>query len=283
MEELQKSEPEKAAALFRKNMLLVQKSSVGDINGVLSQMTASGLGPPPTWFAVQMFKKGVLGLRLDVPRFMVKNGFDPKNSNYRLAGTLIFDLIKQNIFDQSEDSKMEKKPTIKQQMTRDRRYVEMLTFLSCECEFDLSTCRLPDCWTPLHEAAANGLLYMCISLCTMGADVNAIALNDDSMPLTLAVKGGHVKCGEVIKMKGGRESWRRVDDKAFNVRVGWTLPKGMEIKNTGQASGATDIEDVTEELGKNKIDDEGDADKPKTTNFEDFADSGGYTFSCGDE
>jgi hypothetical protein len=58
-------------------MSLVQKSSTGDLNGVLAVMTTLVLGPPPAWFAVQMFKKGVLALRLEVPRFMVKNGFVP--------------------------------------------------------------------------------------------------------------------------------------------------------------------------------------------------------------
>ena len=78
MESMQRSNPEKAKNLFQSYTQMVVLSSVGDLNAILGIMASMGAGPPPAWFAVKMFQTAVMALNLEVPKFMVKNGFNPR-------------------------------------------------------------------------------------------------------------------------------------------------------------------------------------------------------------
>jgi hypothetical protein len=244
MQSMMASNPEKAMAIFDKYHAMVEKSEKGDLAGVLALMAVTGHGAPPAWFAVKMFTAGVMNLRLEVPRFMSRNGFNCKMGP---LPTLLLDLVTKNAQVAWEDKMREQmggaKSTaeqLKEQGVRDRKYVEAACFLVMECEFDANVARKGDCYSALHIAAQANLMYMCMALPELMADVNAVA-NDDEMPLSLAIKGGNDKAAAVLKKKGGKETWRKDNNAGAALQTSTDLIQTATLpgkKKGGEAGGA---------------------------------------------
>ena len=204
VESMQLANPAKAKKLFQSYTKMVVLSSAADLQAVLGLMASTGAGPPPAWFAVKMFQAGVMALNLEVPKFMVQNGFNPRMGPLR---TIMFDLLKGNA---KEREVGEGKASKKEQVARDRRYVEAMLFLAVECELDVTTCRSGDFMTLLHVAAQSDLALMVLTLIELGVDVNGVA-KDDSTPLGAAVFGEGGKDGKsavLLRRRGARLDWR---------------------------------------------------------------------------
>ncbi|GMI04669.1 hypothetical protein TrVE_jg1417 [Triparma verrucosa] len=206
MEDMKNAQPEKAQKLFQTYTQMVVMSAAGDINGILGLMASTGSGAPPAWFAVKMFQTGVLGMNLEVPRFMVKNGFDCRMGPLE---TILFDLVVANGKDSAAG---EGKISKKERLMRDRKFVEAMVFLAVECELNVMSMRKGDYMSLMHLAAKDDLPQMVLCLIELGCDINAVAGDaDDSTPLMMAEKGKGGKDGKtavILRKRGAKSEWR---------------------------------------------------------------------------
>ena len=280
LEALTKANPTKAAEMFKKCTRMVALSSVGDLNGILSLMAGTNRGAPPAWFAVKMFQIGVLSLNLEVPRFMVKNGFNCKMGP---LSTLAFDLVSANGREKSQSSL-----TKKENMQRDRKYVETVLFLSVECGFDVTDMRKDDFYTLMHLAAAENLPLMVLCLLELGCDMNAVA-TDDSLPLNKAVDAGSDDCIKILKAKGARSTWRKDADAAGEAQKKTKrdeVPVKAAVKThqrqLGRLAGKLTQLSLGDRIESGVGKELGREEAAAQITVESSCDGGGYTFSCGE-
>ena len=280
MDAMAKANPTKAGEIFQKFTKMVVLSSVGDLEGVLGLMASTGHGAPPPWFAVKMFQTGVLAMKLEVPRFMSKNGFDVKMGPLK---TLMFDLVAANTKEKLVMKSKGLGGRNKEVLARDRLYVESMLFLSVECGFDAMEMRKEDYYSLLHLAAAGDLAQMCLCLLQLGCDVNSVA-KDDAMPLGLALDAGAGDVVKVLKARGGKETWRK-DVKQIVPPAGW----GMEAKGARRGGGvdavATKVRGLKLSMGDRIETGHGILGGVKEEEEEEEEEEEGYnkyTFSCGE-
>ena len=224
MDALLNTDPLKARELFQKYEAMTVSSGKGELTRTLALLASTGRGPPPIWFAVKMFKAGIMKLNLSVSRFMVRNGF---NCHIPPLKNIVHELIANNANDHRMFPVESGACTKKEEMIRDRRYVEMICFLLVECEFDANPITIEEFHTPLHICAKYNLQYMTIALTNMGGDVNAISKSDE-LPLKIAIDSGSKECEDVLRKRGGRLTWRKDVDK-YGLPA--TIPEGINKAN----------------------------------------------------
>jgi len=188
--------PVLASNLMRNYTEMVTAATEGKVHDIL-KLVQTSQGPPPIWFKVKMFRESVLNLRLGVMKFMVEQGFEVE-SIFEPLKDLLFVLIERNKKDSDRS------------LERDKLYAQVMMFLVVKCRMNVHHFRKGDKnrLTPIHIAAREGLVYMCLLLGKVGADVNSVGMGDE-MPLTLAIDAKHDACVKVLLKMGAKQTWRK--------------------------------------------------------------------------
>ncbi|TMW58042.1 hypothetical protein Poli38472_013516 [Pythium oligandrum] len=200
LQRLKERDPTSAANVVANGQLLMELARDGQVRALHMAMEHMQEDHVLSFYAVRMFRVACYERRLDVLRFMLANGFDLEQTCMRdVLHTLV-----EKIAQDDEASHDTWQPVLR---------------LLLDAGVDVNWQRPGDLYTVLHVACRSNLYAITYLLLIYGADVNAIALNDD-MPLLCAERvntavlspralASHRELVSLLLDAQARRTWRR--------------------------------------------------------------------------
>ncbi|GAB9468749.1 hypothetical protein Gpo141_00006056 [Globisporangium polare] len=164
LERMRARDPESADNVVANGKLLVEYVQQGNLRAIQCALDHMQEDHVLLFYSVRMFRTACTGNRLDILRFMLAHGFEMEQVGVRD----ILHFAIEEIVDEQEAEAAQ----------------PLIRFLM-EAGADVNWQRQSDLFTALHIACRKNLYAIAYLLIIYGADVNAIAMNDE-MPLTCA-------------------------------------------------------------------------------------------------
>lgn len=183
---LREENPEKAKQIFLKGEQLVKCCENGEMRKLRSILDNCEDGEIPPYFTSKMFLQSLLSRYFMISSYLIDNGYP--HTSYHVPSPL-HECLK---------------------VLSDDEGCTVLEFLLSKGA-DVNRQEKVTWNTPLHIAIRRGLLKTSELLIANGADVNAVA-KDDEMPLNIAEKIDDVDMKQILRelllSKGAKETWR---------------------------------------------------------------------------
>ncbi|KAF1316777.1 Ankyrin repeat-containing domain, partial [Globisporangium splendens] len=198
LERMRAQDPESAANVVANGQLLVEYAQQGQLKAIQCALDHIQGDRVLMFYSARMFRAACQNHRVDVLRFMLAHGFDVTQVGMRDILHCVIDEIADDV--QHADDAAQ----------------PLLRFL-IEAGVDVNWQRATDLFTALHVACQKNLYAIAYLLILYGADVNAIAMNDE-MPLTCAVVPNeathyaltqHALLVSLLEEHNVRRTWRK--------------------------------------------------------------------------
>ncbi|KAJ1447427.1 hypothetical protein M885DRAFT_542773 [Pelagophyceae sp. CCMP2097] len=185
-EELRKCDAARADVMMKQGVRLLQMAKAGDVAKLTLLVKAA---PLMYWFTVQMFLGAAACGKQKVVEYMLEEGIN--------LHTPPVDDVLLHVAEHCDDE------------DGGAAVVDVATYLVREAGIKVSRARRGDYHTAMHVACARGLRALVACLVGLGAEVNAVAL-DDVMPLHCAEAAPRdaVLIARMLTERGGLKEWR---------------------------------------------------------------------------
>jgi len=197
--ELQKEDPIALQDVLNTSQALVQAARLGDLEELHSVIENAEAGELLHAFVLQAFVVALKNVSLETVKALVRWGVPLDHDSLAQSLHLVCELTTRNNFSDAW------------------RIVEVLINGNSEVKMSIDQPRIPDGWTPLCVACADGCLPLAFKLLDLGADPNVIT-RQNKTPIALAKQKREDDTAEqregrgiivnMLQDSGGQESWR---------------------------------------------------------------------------
>mmetsp|Transcript_9029 Transcript_9029/g.17814 ORF Transcript_9029/g.17814 Transcript_9029/m.17814 type:complete len:278 (+) Transcript_9029:151-984(+) len=165
IKQLRWDQPEYATSILKLNEALIEVAEAGTLQEMVQLVLTCREGELLSWTVAKMFIAACRKGHLSIVRFMLQNGVDKYHPGLRV---LLFDLLENSNVSEST-------------------LVSIFPVLIQEGGFDVNSMHPRSGYTPLHIACAHTNLAIFKLLVVLGADIHAVA-NNDNMPLNCVLQ-----------------------------------------------------------------------------------------------